>query len=110
MIEALREARLNVLAEGDGREGSWGERVWYPADGDADEFDTIDRRIAITQADLFSELAKAGCAETTLREVPDPTLAAAVRTLFAGEQPLPALIQGAVDEAVRDAHARLEGR
>jgi hypothetical protein len=106
VIEALKAAGLNVFAEGDGREGSWGEVVWYPATGDPEEFDTIERRIAVTTVEVFGELEKAGCSDTALADVPDPTLAGAVRTLLARPQPLPPLVKMAVHEVARDVEAR----
>jgi len=110
LIEALTSAGLNVFAESDGREGSLGECAWYPSDGKTEELDTIDRSIAVSEADLLSELAKAGCPDTTLAAVPDATLARAVRAMFTRPQPLPAAVQTAIDQVVREANASSERR
>jgi hypothetical protein len=110
VIELLKAAGLNVFAEGDGREGSWGEVVWYPATGEAEEFDTIERRIAVTTAEVFTELEQAGCSDTDLADVPDQTLATAVRTLFARPAPLPPAVKAAVDQVASDAEQRFAGR
>jgi hypothetical protein len=105
LLEALTAAGMDVFAESDGREGSRGERAWYPKGGKPEELDTLDRSPAVSEDDLFGELAKAGCPDTTLAAAPDATLANAVRALFPPRQPLPAAVAAAIDSVISEANS-----